>query len=197
MIDQLKNWNKTFFITISLGQNFINSSYKTDFDEETLVDISETNSIWQFNMGYMFSNKFGGLLDFGFMSAKEQDINFNTLSGTGSGFGVFKLGLGVRYVPFIKKKWSIYSDLKGGTLNVKAAGGTGGIGGSNATERNEASNYLGVSIGAIHRLGKVVFIKSNLEYTSSNFENNIGSISGFTGYTINLGIGFSFLEVSI
>jgi hypothetical protein len=192
MLDQLKNWNKTFFITIYLGQNFIDSSYKTDFDEETLVDISDTNSIWQFNIGYMFSNKFGGLLDFGFMSAKEQYINFSTLSGTGSGFGVFKLGLGVRYVPFIKKNWSIYSDLKGGTLNVKAAGGTGGIGGFNATERDEASNYLGVSIGAIHRLGKVVFLKSNLEYTSSNFENNIGSISGFTGYTINLGIGFSF-----
>ena len=192
MLDQLKNWNKTFFITIYLGQNFIDSSYKTDFDEETLVDISDTNSIWQFNIGYMFSNKFGGLLDLGFMSAKEQDINFSTLSGTGSGFGVFKLGLGVRYVPFIKKNWSIYSDLKGGTLNVKAAGGTGGIGGFNATERDEASNYLGVSVGAIHRLGKVVFLNSNLEYTTSNFENNIGSISGFTGYTINLGIGFSF-----
>ena len=192
-LSQLKNWHKTFFLDISLGQNFIDSAYKTSFDEETLVDISETKSIWQFNIGYMFSNKFGGLLDFGFMSAKEQDINFSTLSGKGSGFGVVKLGLGVRYVPYIKKNWSIYSDLKGGILNVKAAGGTGGfIGGFNAAEKDEASNYLGVSIGAINRLGKVVFLKSNLEYTSSKFENNIGSISGFTGYTINLGIGFSF-----
>lgn len=192
MINELAYWRKTFFLDISLGQNFINSAYKTSFDEETLVDISDTKSIWQFNIGYMFSNKFGGLLDFGFMSSKEQDINFSTLSGTASGFVVFKLGFGIRYIPFAKKNWSIYSDLKGGTLNVKTAGGSGGIGGSNVTESSEANNYLGVSIGAIHRLGKVVFLKSNFEYTNSSFENNIGSISGFTGYTINLGIGFSF-----
>ena len=192
IISQLKNWNKTFFITISLGQNFIDSAYKTSFDEETRVDISETYSIWQFNFGYMFSNKFGGLLDFGFMSSKERDINTSTLTGTGSGFGVFKLGVGVRYIPFAKKNWGIYGELKGGTLNVSAVGGTGGIGGSDVSESSEANNYLGFSIGAIHRLGKVVFLESNLEYTSSSFENNIGSISGFTGYTINLGIGFSF-----
>jgi hypothetical protein len=77
-------------------------------------------------------------------------------------------------------------------LNVSTAGGKGGIGGSDVSESSEANNYLGFSIGAIHRLGKVVFLESNLEYTSSSFENNIGSISGFTGYTINLGIGFSF-----
>lgn len=192
MIDQLKNWKKTFFLDISLGQNFIDGAYKTSFDEETLVDISETNSLWQFNVGYMFSNKFGGLVNFGFMSSKEQDINFSTLSGTASGFGVIKLGFGIRYIPFANKNWSIYGDLKGGTLNVKTAGGSGGIAGSNVTESSEASNYLGVSIGAIHRLGKVVFLKSNFEYTNSSFENNIGSISGFTGYAINLGIGFSF-----
>ena len=192
ILSQVKNWNKTFFLDISLGQNFIDSAYKTSFDEETLVDISETKSIWQFNIGYMFSNKLGGLLDFGFMSAKEQDIDFTTFSGTASGFAVLKLGYGIRYIPFAKKNWSIYSDLKRGTLNVKAAGGSGGIGVSNVTETSETNNYFGVSIGAIHRLGKVVFLKSNFEYTNSNFKNNIGSISGFTGYTINLGIGFSF-----
>jgi hypothetical protein len=37
------------------------------------------------------------------MSSKEQDINTSTLTGTGSGFGVFKLGVGVRYIPFEKK----------------------------------------------------------------------------------------------
>jgi len=192
MINQLKNWNKTFFLDISLGQNFIDSAYKTSFDEETLVDISDTNSIWQFNIGYMVSNKFGGLMDFGFMSSKEQDINTSTLSGTASGFGVIKLGFGIRYIPFANKNWSIYSDLKGGALNVRTAGGSGGIGGYNVTESSEVNNYLGISVGAIHRLGKVVFLKSSLEYTSSSFENNIGSISGFTAYTINLGIGFSF-----
>ena len=192
MIKDLAYWRKTFFLDVSLGQNFIDSAYKTSFDEETLVDISETKSIWQFNIGYMFSNKLGGLLDFGFMSAKEQDIDFTTFSGTASGFAVLKLGYGIRYIPFAKKNWSIYSDLKRGTLNVKAAGGSGGIGVSNVTETSETNNYFGVSIGAIHRLGKVVFLKSNFEYTNSNFKNNIGSISGFTGYTINLGIGFSF-----
>ena len=192
MINELVSWRKTFFITVSFGQNFIDGKYKTSFDEETLVDISDTNSIWQFDIGYMVSNKFGGLLDFGFMSSKEQDINTSTLSGTASGFGVIKLGFGIRYIPFANKNWSIYSDLKGGTLNVRTAGGSGGIGGYNVTGSSEANNYLGISVGAIHRLGKVVFLKSNLEYTSSSFENNIGSISGFTGYTINLGIGFSF-----
>ena len=192
VISQLKNWKKTFFFSVSFGQNFIDNSFKTNFDEETTVDISEKNTIWHFDFGYMFSNKIGGMFNFSFMSSNEQEINTSTFTGTGSGFAVFKLGVGIRYIPFSKKNWSIYSDLKAGNLNVRTVFGTGSAGGSNLTENSEAANYLGLSMGVIHRLGKVVFLKSNFEYTSSSFENNIGSISGFTGYTINLGLGFTF-----
>ena len=59
-------------------------------------------------------------------------------------------------------------------------------------ERTEKSKYLNLSLGANYRLGRTVFLTSNFQYSISNFENNIGSVSGFTGYTINLGVGFSF-----
>jgi hypothetical protein len=49
-----------------------------------------------------------------------------------------------------------------------------------------------MSLGTNYRLGKVVFFNGSFEYTMSSFEIDIGSISGFTGYTLNFGIGFSF-----
>jgi hypothetical protein len=51
---------------------------------------------------------------------------------------------------------------------------------------------LNLSLGANYRLGRTVFLTSNFQYSITNFENNIGSVSGFTGYSINLGVGFSF-----
>jgi len=62
----------------------------------------------------------------------------------------------------------------------------------NITEKREKSNYLNFELGANYRLGNVIFLTSNFQYTISNFKNDIGSVSGFGGYTINLGIGFSF-----
>lgn len=198
VISQLHNWKHNFFITLTLGNHTIDSNYKTDFDEETFVDISDVNSMWTISSGYMFTNKIGGLLNFSLMTSKEQTSNINgiSVSGSGNGVGIFKFGIGARYIAFAKKNWSIYGDFQGGWLNVRAEGGTGsgtifGVT-RDITEKTERSNYLSFVLGANYRLGKTMYLTSNFDYTRSNFDTDIGSISGFTGYTINLGVGFSF-----
>ena len=148
----------------------------------------------------MFSQKIGGFLNVGLSFKKEQDININgsNISVTGNGAGVVKIGLGVKYLPFTKDRWSLYTDLVIGSLRAKAGGGSGNINissGNNSIspeEKTEKSKYLNFSLGANYRLGRTVFLTSNFQYSITNFENNIGSVSGLTGYTINLGLGFSF-----
>lgn len=195
MLNELVSWRKTFFLTVSFGQNFIDGNYKTDFDEETLVDISNINSLWNFDFGYMFTDRFGALIDFAVLSTKEQEIDFSDgdISGSGYGAGVFKTGIGLRYIPFLKKNWSVYTDVSVGSINVKAGGGSGSLfGGRSFNESSEKSNFLGFSLGTNYRLGKVVYCNGNFEYTNSKFKNNIGSIRGFTGYSISVGLGLSF-----
>lgn len=198
LISQLHNWKHNFFITLTLGHHSIDNKYKTSFDEETFVDINDVNSMWNISSGYMFTNKIGGLLSFSLMTSKEQTSNINgiSVSGSGNGVGIFKFGIGARYIAFAKKNWSIYGDIQGGLLSVRAEGGTGsgtifGVT-RNITEKTERSNYLSFVLGANYRLGKTMYLTSNFDYTRSNFDTEIGSISGFTGYTINVGIGFSF-----
>jgi hypothetical protein len=150
----------------------------------------------------MFSQKFGGFLNVGLLVEKEQDISRSgsSISVTRNGAGVVKIGLGVKYIPFTKDRWSLYTDLAGGYFRAKAGGGSGSISISNGAsnnsinrvEKTEKSKYLNLSLGANYRLGRTVFLTSNFQYSITNFENNIGSVSGFTGYSINLGVGFSF-----
>ncbi|MHB0753860.1 hypothetical protein [Polaribacter sp. M15] len=140
MINGLASWRKTFFLTVSFGQNFIDGNYKTDFDEETLVDISDINSLWNFDFGYMFTDRFGALIDFTLLSTKDQEIKFSggDISGSGYGAGIFKTGLGLRYIPFLKNNWSIYTDLTIGAINAKAGGGSGSLfDGQNFNESSE------------------------------------------------------------
>ncbi len=206
MIKSLDKFKGTYFIALTIGNHSINSKNLTDFDEETLVDINEVHSIWHLTSGYMFTNKIGGVLDLGLLYTKEEsrntDSNSNVFSinGSGNGVGVLKFGIGARYISFAKKRWSIYSDIKGGILTARAEGGTGSFtifNGSISNTRDikkkrEKSNYLNFELGVNYRLGNLIFLTSNFQYTISNFKNDIGSVSGFGGYTINLGIGFSF-----
>ena len=207
LLKSLSQWSNTYFVSAKVGHQEISKNQRTTFDEETLVDFSDLKTVWNIDAGYMFSQKFGGFLNFGITYKKEQkdqnisnSVNGITISGSGSGAGVIKIGLGVKYIPFVKDRWSIYTDLAGGFLSAKAGGGDGSVTISNGNvnntiskvERTEKSKYLNLSLGANYRLGRTVFLTSNFQYSISNFENNIGSVSGFTGYTINLGVGFSF-----
>jgi hypothetical protein len=147
----------------------------------------------------MFSNKLGGLINFILKTKKNRSTNFDgvNISGSGNGIGLFKFGIGTRYVPFNKKRWSIYGDVHGGILKLRAEGGTasgslfGGVT-RNITEKSESTNYISIVAGTNYKLGKTVYLNSNIDYTVSKFDNNIGSISGFTGFSVNLGLGFSF-----
>ena len=129
VVSQLHNWESTYFISLSYGNHFMDNGFVTDFDEETLVDINEESTIWHLTSGHMFTNKIGGLLSLGFMSSKEQTRNSNAIaiSGSGNGFALLKLGFGARYIPFSRKNWSIYGDIEGGRLSVRAEGGTGSV----------------------------------------------------------------------
>ena len=82
----------------------------------------------------MFTKRWGGLLNFGLIYKKESKsqeykstYNGVIISGNGSGAGMFKLGLGIRYIPYSYKRWNIATDLSYGILNAKAGGGTGNI----------------------------------------------------------------------
>ena len=199
LINELDDWKNKFFITLTFGQFYLDSEYTTDFDEETFVDVNEIKSIWSLTSGYMFTNKIGGLINFSLKTKKSQSTNFDgvNISGSGNGIGLFKFGVGARYMPFAKKRWSIYGDVQGGVLSLIAEGGTGSgtlFGGvtRNLTEKSESTTYVSFAAGTNYRLGKTVYLNSNIDYTNSKFDNNIGSISGFTGFTVNLGLGFSF-----
>ena len=80
MIKSLDKFKGTYFITLTIGNHSINSKNLTDFDEETLVDINEVNSIWHLTSGYMFTNKIGGVLDFGLLYTKEESRNTDSNS---------------------------------------------------------------------------------------------------------------------
>ena len=199
LLKSLSKWENTFFVALKLGHYEISKKQRTAFDEETLVDFSDLKTTWNIDAGYMFSQKIGGFLNVGLLFEKEQDISRSgsSISVTGNGAGVVKIGLGVKYIPFTKDRWSLYTDLAGGYLRAKAGGGSGSISISNGAsinrvEKTEKSKYFNLSLGANYRLGHTVFLTSNFQYSITNFENNIGSVSGFTGYSINLGVGFSF-----
>lgn len=199
-LKSLSQWENTYFLSIKLGRHEHSKKQRTAFDEETLVDFSNLKTIWNIEAGYMFSQKIGGFLNVGFLFDTEQEIdrNLSVISVTGSGAGIVKIGLGVKYIPYTKDRWSLYSDLSMGSLRAIAGGGSGRINTSNGynsistNKKTEKNRYLGLSLGANFRLARFVFLTSNIQYSISNFENNIGSVSGFTGYSINLGVGFSF-----
>lgn len=196
----LNSWGNTYFFSVKRGHQKISKNQRTEFDEETLTDFSNLNTIWNIDGGYMFSNKFGGYLNFGILTSKASEITVNeednSITFVGNGAGVVKIGLGVKYIAFTKNRWSIYADLTRGNLIAKAGVGIGNINSYNqdisTVEKTEKSKYLNFSLGTNYRLGSTAFLTGNIQYSISNFENNIGSVSGFTGYTINLGLGISF-----
>ena len=200
LLKSLSKWENTFFVSLELGRYKISKKQRTAFDEETLVDFYDLKTAWNIDVGNMFSQKIGGFLNVGFSFKKEEEINRNgsNIRVTGNGAGVIKTGLGVKYIPFIKNRWSLHADLAIGRLNATAGSGSGNVNIStgnnsiNLEKRTEKSRYLDFSLGSNYRLGSIVFLTSNLQYSIINFENNIGSVSGLSGYSINIGLGFSF-----
>ena len=200
LLKSLSQWGNTYFLSLKLGHQNISKKQRTALDEETLVDFSDLKTVWNIDAGYMFSQKIGGFLNVGLSFDKEQDISMNgsNINVTGNGAGVIKIGLGAKYIPFVKDRWSLCTDLAIGRLWATAGGGFGNINTSTANNstnfkrKTEKSRYLNFSLGSNYRLGRIVFLTSNLQYSVTNFENNIGSVSGLTGYTINIGLGFSF-----
>ena len=136
------------------------------------------------------------------LQARESDIqpflNNNQLSidAEGSGSGVLKIGLGFRYVPYISKRWSIHTELSGGILNARAGGGTddvsiNSIDSFEVVERKEKTGFLELALGSNYRISSLFLITGSLQGNLSSFKNDIGSVSGVTGWSINLGVGIT------
>ncbi|AWM12583.1 hypothetical protein DI487_00975 [Flavobacterium sediminis] len=206
-LNSLSKLSRKVQFSFAIGYNTINKNYQTEFDQETLIDFSELNTIWTINAGYMFSKKWGSLFNLNFLNKKESsDQEYKTtynniiISGNGSGAGMVKFGLGLRFIPYSHKRWSITTDLTYGLLTAKAGGGSGNItiysGGTYSdierVEKEEKTNYTDLTVSTNYKLGKVVFLYSSFNYSFSKFDNAIGSVKGFTGYTISLGLGFNF-----
>ena len=64
LLKSLSQWKNTYFIAIKLGLQEISKNQRTTFDEETRVDFSDLKTVWNIDAGYMFSEKFGGFLNF-------------------------------------------------------------------------------------------------------------------------------------
>lgn len=206
-INSLDKLDKKVQLTFSVGHNTILKKYRAEFDQETLIDFSQINTIWNINTCYTFAKKWGALVNFSFLYKKESTnqeykstYNGVIISGNGSGAGMFKLGFGLRFIPYNYKRWSVTTDLSYGILNAKAGGGSGNItiysGGTysniDRVEKEEKTKYTDITINTNYKLGKVVFLYGGFNYSFSKFDNEIGSVKGFTGYTISLGLGFNF-----
>lgn len=208
---KLGAWDHNWFMSITVGSPQLSAASKANFDTQTLVDFSTINTAWNFEAGYMFSPRFGGFVSLDYLSKKKETftdfISFGSglsVTGSGSGGGLLKAGIGCRYLPYIKDRFSVFVDLSAGSLTAKAGGGTGtaiiSVGGtssqSDLVENQENTNFFDLAIGSNYRLGKVVFLTGNFSYNYSKFENDIGSISGLTGFSVNFGLGISIIPSS-
>ncbi|MFP9100501.1 hypothetical protein ACLI09_15745 [Flavobacterium sp. RHBU_24] len=205
---EAKIWNNQLFGNFTLGYHWIRSGNRTAFDEETLIDFSKINTYYNLTAGYYINNWSGLFLNFGFViSGKEKgikDVRSNvdgsvTLSGSGKGAAAIKLGLGLRLIPFKKDRLTTYADISLNNLSAIAGGGevTRTIGGSgtnttDTTKKKEKAVSYDLAIGATYRVTRSFSFLGNFQYEFSKFDRPIGSVNGFGGMSVNLGIGFSF-----
>lgn len=206
LFDSFLSLKKRHFITLTNGFFQVGNQNAAPFDEETLVDLRNFNSLWNISYTYMIAERWGLGIEFGFISKKTSETNtVNTgqgisISGSASGGAVVKMGIGAQYIAYKTRRLNIYPEIKLGRLNTTIGGGGGGATitefGISRTQQSEmrkqATSFLDFKIGANYRLGKVVLLHGNIHTIQSNFEEDIGSISGFSGVGINLGIGFTF-----
>jgi len=202
------NWKKLMFIDITYGQQYIDQNHFASFDKESGIDFSKINTFWNITTGYYINNRFGLSANFGLIrQAVEKGIDeisegadgSITVEGSGKGAGLYRLGIGVRMIVFSKNRFSTYFEALTGSLTAKAGSKSqsatiGGIGNSYGQSNISSQHALFLTcITAMnYRLNKTLFLTTNIQYTFSEFDQPIGSISGFTGFSFNFGIGFSF-----
>ena len=168
-------------------------------DEETLVDLRNFNWLWTLSYNYLFTDRLGVGLVFGF-SAKKDGSSSSIINGGVSGGAISKLGLSTRYLAYKTQRLSVYPELSFGNLNARIGGGSASIQSTvsgvstsiDSEQSSQKSPFVEFRLGADYRLGKNIFIRGNLIHSRSSFDQNFGSVSGFSGTGIDFGIGLIF-----
>jgi hypothetical protein len=205
---KLKKKNGNIYFQFSTGLHYINKEYKTEIDSSILLDFTKYKTIWNINMGYYFTHRLFASIDFAFIyTGKQQNINgitWNnnggiTVNGSGYGGAMIRYGMGMGWLPYSSNKLDILFTLAAGQLTAKAGGGSvtrtiGGSGNSNSTEimeKKEQTKYYNLLTGINYRLNSSFYFTGNIQYNLSKLKQSIGSVSAFTGLSINGGFGFT------
>ncbi len=195
------------FLQLTIGNYNISSLHKTSFDTNTLVDFTRHKTLWNINAGYHLSHRLFAGIDFAFIySGRQKNIesidrsgNGITVKGTGYAGAMLRYGVGIGLLAYSRNRLDVLLHVHTGKLDAFAGGGeatrTLGSGGGNTNTTNiakssEQSLYTNVVTGINYRLGNAVYCTGNLQYCISSFPRSIGSVTGFTGWSCNLGIGF-------
>jgi hypothetical protein len=207
-INELKEKNSNIYFHFTTGLHYINKNYKTDFDSSMLVDFTNYKTIWNINIGYYFTRRLFTSIDFAFIyTGKHKNINGITrndnggitVNGSGYGGAMIRYGVGLGWLPYSNKSLDILLTLAAGQLTAKAGGGTvtrtiGGSGDNNSTatmEKKEQTNYYNLLTGVNYKLNSSFYFTGNIQYNLSKLKQPIGSVSAFTGLSINGGLGFT------
>lgn len=202
----IKKSKGDIFLQITIGSHHIGSQYKTEFDKNTLVDFTNHKTLWNLRAGYYFSNRLYSNVDVALIySGKQENIdNINwddpggiTVNGSGYAGAMIRCGLGLGFVAYTHSRLSINTGIDSGIINAIAGGGTANRtigGGDNDTDiekQSQKSIYYNIYAGLNYRIGKSFSLNSNLQYNISAFKQPIGSVSAFTGISVNLGLGIT------
>lgn len=209
MLAEMGNKEGHLSFQFSVGRYNINSMDIVNLDTNTLVDFSKHKTLWNINTSYYFTHRFYANIDLAFIySGKKQNIDgiqFNTggggitVSGSGSSGAMIRYGVGIGWLPYSRNRFDILFNISAGHLIAIAGGGNGTrtIGGgsynnTNIVKKKEKTVYYNLLTGFNYRLKNSFFLTGNLQYNLSKLKQPVGSVNSFTGWSINIGFGFSF-----
>lgn len=196
---------KTVYLSFTAGSHHISNSYKEEFDTTTLVDFTKFKTLWNFRSGYVITKWLSIGADVAFIySGKQKKIdsldwgNGNGISLQGSGYAgaMIRYGLNLSLILYAKNRWSTFAGMDIGNINAFAGGGhvsktAGSAKTTSIVKSKQQTTYFNILAGANYQLGDLVYISGNMQYHTSEFKKKIGSVSGFTGLSVNLGFGIS------
>jgi hypothetical protein len=189
---------------LTAGSHHIRQEYRTTFDTSTLVDFTNFKTLWNLRAAYYFSNRFYSNFDVALIySGKQKSIdsidwnnpNGITVSGSGYAGAMLRYGIGLGFAAYNRNRLSINTGVDAGIIHTLAGGGnaTRTIGGGNKSteivKQKQKSKYYNIYAGLNYRSGRSFFFNGNLQYNLSSLKQPIGSISAFTGISVNFGLG--------
>jgi hypothetical protein len=204
---EARHFNKKVFVTAAAGPQFVGARQQVAFDTTTLVDFTDYKTVWSFYSGYHLHDRLAAFAGFSFLySGKRKQIdnidwddpNGIKISGSGKAAAMYRYGAGFRLVPFSHAKSCIILDVFGGRQKAVAGGGTatriigGGSNTNEITRQEQTGHFITVSGGGVYLFNPVFGLNANLIYNHAPLDAPVGSVSGFSGLSFNLGLSVYF-----